>query len=88
MKRTVWSCKKYKHAGVSSNKNDKFEHVHMQNNQHFNVNNSSGIGIIAFYTIYCLFEPIIQLLFAWYHAMKIVNILTLKNTFPWVIAAW
>ena len=24
------------HAGVSSNKNDKFEHVHMQKNQHFN----------------------------------------------------
>ena len=23
------------HAGVSSNKNDKFEHVHMQKNQHF-----------------------------------------------------
>ena len=23
------------HAGVSSNKNDKFEHVHMQKNEHF-----------------------------------------------------
>ena len=27
--------KQYYHAGVSSNKNDKFEHVHMQKNQHF-----------------------------------------------------
>ena len=27
----AWLC----HAGASSNKNDKFEHVHMQKNQHF-----------------------------------------------------